>query len=165
MLSLADIPFERREVLPLLGLDGDRAPDEDFDAHGWCRPVELWLDDGTPRRVASPLLLAMHTPDEPHPGPLMLELWFEHDGEPLAARVPWTRFAEERVAPLLGPERDVVLALCNPQRKPVPAPPGLGSRTLHFAEGDVTAWLDPAGGTPRILLTAQRWRTTHDDRV
>ncbi|MCR9161035.1 MAG: hypothetical protein ACE37F_11410 [Nannocystaceae bacterium] len=159
MLSVADIPFERRDVLELLGLRGEEAPDEQFDEHGWCRPTEVWLDDGSARCVASPLLIAAHTPDEPLPGPLMVELWVEHEGEPLAVRVPWTRFAEERIAPLLGPERDVVVALCNPQGKPLAPPPGLGGRTLHFAEGDVTAWLEPADGAPRISLTAQRWRT------
>ena len=160
MVSLSDISFEQRDVMALLGLDGEDEPGDEFDAHGWCRPVEVWLDDGHPRRIASPLLVAVHTPDEPDPGPLMIELWLEHEGEPLGVRVPWTRFAEDRVAPILGPERDVVLALCNPQNKPVPPPPEFGSRTLHFAEGDVTAWLEHVGGVPRISLTAQRWRTS-----
>lgn len=160
MVALSDIPFEQWDVMALLGLDGGEAPGDEFDAHGWCRPVEVWLDDGRARRIVSPLLVAVHSPDEPEPGPLMLELWLEHEGEPLAVRVPWTRFAEERVEPLFGPERDVVLALCNPQNKPVHPPAGLGSRTLHFAEGDVTAWLEPGEGIPRISLTAARWRTS-----
>lgn len=160
MDSLADIPFEQHDVMALLGLDGDDAPGDEFDAHGWCRPVEIWLDDGQLRRIESPLLIAAHTPDEPQPGPLVVELWIEHEGEPLAVRVSWTRFAEECVAPRLGPERDVVLALCNPQHKPVPPPVGLGARTLHFAEGDVTAWFEIADDAPRISLTAQRWRTS-----
>lgn len=166
MVTLADIPFQRRPTLPLLGLTPDSARGDDFDEHGWCRPSHVWLDDGTTRRrVDAPLLIAVHTPDELEPGPLTLALWFTHDGESIAARVSWQRFSSEVLPPLLGPETDVVLALCNPGHKPVPAPLALGARTLHFAHGDVTAWLDnPADPEPRapdIRLTAEQWRTCH----
>ena len=159
MLGVTDIPFEQAEVRGLLGLEPDSPSGEDFYVHGWCRPPAVWLDDGTRRRIEAPLLVAIHTPDEPEPGPLHLEFWFDHRGEEVAARVPWERFAVEKVVPVLGPESDVVLALCNPQHKDICRPAGFGGRLLHVAEGDVTAWLDnPRGPTPRIRLTADRWR-------
>ena len=51
MLSVADIPFEQRDVLPLLGLQVGAPTGDDFYEHGWCRPPEVWLDDGVLRRV------------------------------------------------------------------------------------------------------------------
>lgn len=160
MLALADIPFERREPLALLGLDGDEPPGDDFDAYGWCRPEEVWLDDGSLRRVEAPLLLALHTPDAPTPGPLMLEFWIVHEGEALAVLVPWSRFCAERIVPLLGPERDVVLALCNPLRQRVEISAHFAGRRVHVADGDVRAVLDT-----RLRLTAERWRIERADRV
>ena len=158
MLGVADIPFEQGGTRRLLGLEPDSPQGDDFYEHGWCRPSEVWLDDGVLRRIEAPLLIAIHTPDEPEPGPLHLEFWFEVRGEEVAARVPWARFASEKVVPVLDPKTDVVLALCNPQNKDIPAPTGLGERSLHVAQGDVTAWLDnPRGLEPRIRLTADRW--------
>ncbi len=158
MLGVTDIPFEQAETRSLLGLKPDSPRGDDFYEHGWCRPSSVWLDDGRMRRIEAPLLVAIHTPDEPEPGPLHLEFWLDHRGEEVAARVSWDRFAAEKLVPVLGPESDVVLALCNPQRKRVGRPPGFGARSLHVAEGDVTAWLDnPRGPAPRIRLTAERW--------
>jgi len=166
MLSLADIPFERREVDVLLGLRPGAPKGDDFYEHGWARPDAVWLDDDTPRRVAAPLLVALHTPDDPAPGPLVLEFWVDDGGDEVAAQVPWARFARERLAAVLGSERDVVLALCNPLHVPIEVPAVLGGRTLHVADGDVTAWLDePQGAHPRIRLTATRWRTARADRL
>lgn len=152
----------------LLGLtDVLRAePDEDFTGFGWCRPTSIWLEAeaGGMHRVQEPLLIAAHTPDAPKPGPVVLEFWFEHEGDSLVAEVSWTRFAAERVAPLLGPERDVVLAICNPLRATFPVPPGLGTRRLHVASGDVTSWIS-AEDTPyeRLGLRAEHWSTVHAD--
>ncbi len=160
MLGVADIPFEQAPARGLLGLDPNSPRGDDFYEHGWCRPPAVWLDDGRLRRIDAPLLIALHTPDEPESGPLHLEFWFEHRGEEVAARVSWERFAAEKVVPVLGPESDVVLALCNPQHKDVRRTSGFGRRLLHVAEGDVNAWLDdPCGPSPRIRLTADRWRT------
>jgi len=160
MLSVADIPFERRAPLPLLGLEGESPPGDDFDAYGWCRPDAVWLDDGARRRVEAPLLLALHTPDAPQQGPLMLEFWLHHQGEAIAVQVPWARFAAEHVVPLLGPERDVVLALCNPLRQRVVLSSHFADRRVHVAEGDVRAYLDPD-----LRLTADRWRIDRAARV
>lgn len=166
MLSVDDIPFEHQAARNLLGLELDSPQGDDFYVHGWCRPGSVWLDDGRVRCIEAPLLVGVHTPDEPEPGPLCLEFWFEHGGEEVAARVAWERFAARKVVPVLGPEADVVLALCNPQHKPVVRPPGFGARTLHAADGDVTAWLDnPRGPSPQIRLTAQRWRTLDAEPV
>lgn len=166
MLSVDDIPFERKATRSLLGLELDSPQGDDFYVHGWCRPVSVWLDDGRVRRIEAPLLVGVHTPDEPEPGPLHLEFWLEHAGEEVAARVSWERFATRRIVPVLGPESDVVLALCNPQHKRVERPPGFGARTIHAAEGDVTAWLDnPRSSSPQIRLTAQRWSTLDAELV
>lgn len=160
MLGVGDIPFDRAETRRLLGLDPDSPRGDDFYEHGWCRPAAVWLDDGRLRRIDSPLLIAIHTPDEPEPGPLHLEFWFDHHGEEVAARVPWERFAAQKIVPVLGSESDVVLALCNPQHKDVLRAAEFGGRVLHVAQGDVTAWLDkPRGPSPRIRLTADRWNT------
>jgi len=159
MVGVTDIPFERAATRGLLGLEPDSPRGDDFYEHGWCRPPVVWLDDGTVRAIQAPLVIAIHTPDEPEPGPLHLEFWFDHGGEEIVARVQWDRFAVEKVVPILGPESDVILALCNPQNKDVRRPAGFGGRLLHVAEGDVTAWLDdPRGPAPRIRLTADRWR-------
>jgi hypothetical protein len=163
--SIGDIPFEETEALTLLGLHDDSPVGDAFYAYGWCRPAQLMLDDARGQTVLhAPLLLALHTPDEPEPGPLRLEFWVPHDdgdedGE-IAVLVPWLSFANARLPALLGDERDVVLALCNPQHKPVSTPQGLGGRRFHYALGDVRAWLDgDHDGSPSINLTAPNWKT------
>ncbi|MEM6293788.1 MAG: hypothetical protein AAGA54_21110 [Myxococcota bacterium] len=168
MVSLADIPFAQAQPRTLLGLtDAQRAePDEDFTGFGWCRPASVWLEASTSgmHRIVEPLLVAAHTPDEPRPGLLTLEFWFEHDGEPIAVEVSWARFADAFISPLLGEERDVVLAICNPLDVTFTPPAGFGARRLHVASGDVTSWLSGAD-TPRerLGLRATRWNTLHAD--
>ncbi len=161
MLTVQTIPFVAKPPLRLLGLTdaSQREPDHDFSGFGWCRPAAVWLGaSADPRVVESPLLLALHTPDDPDPrAPLTLEFWFEHDGQEVAVQVSWLRFMRERVVPLLGSESDVVVALCNPHRLPLLTE--LGGRRLHYAHGDVTAWLEPHDpDPPRLVLRADAWR-------
>ena len=162
MASIADIPFESRPPLTLLGLDEDSPTGDDFYEHGWCRPPDVVLADASgQRRVQAPLVLALHTPDEPTPGPLLLEFWVWIEGEEVAVTVPWSSFAPARLPAVLGEEADVVLALCNPQDKPVAVPACLGARRFHYAHGDVRAWLEyPAEQLPLLGLQTSRW-TTH----
>lgn len=162
MLALADLPFDRKPPLALLGLDDPQRTevDHDFAGFGWgVVPRVVLADDDDRREVKDALVLALHTPDEPTDAPeLELEFWIEHDGEELAVLVPWRAFAEARVRPLLRDEQgDVVLALCNPDARGIDRPSWLGERRLYHADGDVTAWLDPDGS---IRLQARRWHVS-----
>ena len=160
MKTAKDLPFDRKPALELLGLDDPERTtvDEDFCSSGWGVVPEVVLagSDGQRTTIEQPLVLALHTPDDAEPGPLELEFWLEEDGEELALRISWDAFARKRVQPLLRPEHtDVVLALCNPDGRPIRRPAWLGDRRLHWAEGDVTSWLDVDGS---IRLSARCWR-------
>lgn len=162
MVALADVPFERKPTLALLGLEDEQRieVDREFAGFGWnVLPRVVLADDEQRIALADALVLALHTPDEPTPDRDDLELAFFvlHEGEELELRVPWPKFAETRVRPLLDAAHgDVVLALCNPERREIDRPAWLGSRRLHWAEGDVTSWLDPDG---TIRLQASRWHS------
>lgn len=175
--SLAEIPFEREEVLPLLGLrpgpDGAwrSEPDHDYASFGWAEAEALVLEaeDGTRQIVGPALVLALHSTDEPSPSAGVIELELElHDGsaedaEPLVLRAPLDRFLEVWLPRLPSTAPHVVLALCNPSRLDPELPAALASRHLHYAYGDVLSWLDhdplPAGDPPRIRLHAHQWHT------
>ena len=157
MVTLADLPFEQKPPLALLGLDDEQRAevDHEFAGFGWgvLRHVVL-ADDRGRRELSDALVLALHTPDEPGEA-FELEFWIRHEDEELAVLVPWIAFADARVRPLLGAEhRDVVLALCNPGDREIDRPPWLGDRRLHHADGDVTSWIDPDGS---IRMQAKRW--------
>jgi hypothetical protein len=156
LLALADVLFARKSPLALLGLDDEQRTDVDheFAGFGWSELAHVVLaDDRDRRELEDAFVLALHTPDEPDEGDaLELAFWI---GDDVELRVPWLAFADAHVRPLLRAEhRDVVLALCNPQHRAIERPSGLGDRRLHWADGDVTSWLDPDGS---IRLQATRW--------
>jgi hypothetical protein len=158
MRSIADLPFVRKPAMRLLGLEDEcrTEVDREFAGFGWGVLPRLVLtsDRDPPRAVNDALVLALHTPDEPGED-LELEFWLEHDGEALAVLVPWDAFASAHVRPLLSAvHRDVVLALCNPLHRAIERPVWVADRRLHYADGDVTSWLDPDG---TIRLQATRW--------
>jgi len=167
--SLAEIPFEREDVLELLGLrpgpDGAwrREPDLDYARFGWAEAVTLVLEDaeGRQRVVGPALVLALHSSDEPSPDDAVIELEFElsltGEPEPLVIRAPLDRFLEVWLPRLPWAAPHVVLALCNPLRHDPACPAALGSRRLHYAHGDVLSWLDLE--PPRIRLHAHTWHT------
>lgn len=161
---IADLPFERRAPLELLGIRRGRPePDLEFAGFGWGRLPRLELAGRTVPSIqlVEPLVLALHTPDVHDPAATELELEFELElgSETVSLVVPLARFLEQRVPRLPGDARDIVLALCNPTGMPVRAPSWLEDRRLHWASGDVIAWLDVDDGDERIRLQAERWHT------
>jgi hypothetical protein len=162
-MRLDQLPFEEREPLTLLGIVRGRAEsDREFGGYGYATvpAIELTAAGGPTQVVRDALVIAVHTPDELDEHATELELAFEVelDGELVIALVPLRRFLEERVAALLGDTKDVVLATCNPQDLRPQLPSWLGGRRLHFATGDVIAWLDHHGdGRETISLQAERW--------
>lgn len=172
--SLTELPFARAEPRALLNLHpgqgGHRrtAPEHDYAGFGWTEVDALVLssDDGQRRIVGPALVLALHTADDPPTRPPSqpdaLELLFELDGdedEPLVVLAPFDRFMSAWLPHLPRSAPHVVLALCNPQSITLPPIPSLGSRSLHYAHGDVSSWLDvdddPA--TTQIRLHARAW--------
>ena len=143
VMALTDLPFEQQPPKPLLGLDVDRdEPDLDFAGFGWGHLPAL--TPSTPygaRRLLDALVFAVHTPDEPGDA-LELEFWLDDGDDAIAAMVPWPLFADRILRPRLGAQREVVLAMCNPNNLRIAAPAWLGSHRLHYAEGDVISWLD-----------------------
>jgi hypothetical protein len=174
-LSLAELPFTEQPAWPLLGLDPERRdplPDADHEAFGFCRLGELLLEDteGRITRVARPLVLALHTREDPERLDDDLELEFilhDADGE-YAAVARLSEFLRRRLPPLLDPRPGaVVLALCNPHRTALPRPVLLGDLPLWYGDGDVSASMRRRPGarawtpdTVDILLTAEQWHRT-----
>jgi hypothetical protein len=168
--ALADLPFVERDPWPLLGLDPARTePNRDHDECGFCRLDRVRLEDpgGRVITVERPLVLALHTREDPERLPDDLELEFtlhDADGE-YSAVVLLSEFLRRRAAALLIPRpAAVVLALCNPHRTVLPRPPVLGDLPLYYGHGDVTAWMQRRPGvrvwTPDsvdIILSAERW--------
>lgn len=168
--ALADLPFVERDPWPLLGLDPARTePNRDHDECGFCRLDRVRLEDpgGRVITVEHPLVLALHTREDPERLPDDLELEFtlhDADGE-YSAVVLLSEFLRRRAAALLIPRpAAVVLALCNPHRTVLPRPPVLGDLPLYYGHGDVTAWMQRRPGvrvwTPDsvdIILSAERW--------
>lgn len=156
--SLAELPFERRDALALLHLDGDRdAPDPDYVGFGHARVGALTLAGrGGAVVVRDALVLALHCAD---PGEALdddVELEFvldpAPDGRSVSARL--SRFLAVWLPRLADGERAVVLALCNPRRADVPRPAALPPGVaLYYGVGDVESWYD--GG---VRLRAEAWR-------
>jgi hypothetical protein len=167
MSQIAELPFRERPVTELLALD--RQADPDFDGFGWARVDRLWLAGahGWPRRVDDALVIAVHAADDGAALADDIELDFAVDGRGLPPggsaaegrrglidgvlqRVRATAFLDAWL-PRLPAAGAIVLAMCNPHRATL----ALGT-ALHYATGDVVAWLDPG---PRIRLAAEAWRT------
>jgi hypothetical protein len=161
--AIAEIPLPRMEARVLLGLESARVqPDLAFDRHGWTRVPRLVLQGRRARtELRDPLVLALHSADEPSPDPgeLDLELRVRPD---LSVVAPLSAFLSAHVPAL--PLRDgdeLVLALCNPAGV-VPRWPAGGRRvTVHYAIGDVLSWLDHDGSDepPVVRLSADAWFT------
>jgi hypothetical protein len=170
-LRIEDLPFEEREPLSLLGIvRGRHEPDLEFGGYGWATvpDLELAASHGERSVVHHPLVLALHTPDEPDETTteLEVELEVELDAEIVSVLVPLHRLLEVKVTPLVSGVRDVVLALCNPRALRPTAPPWLPGRRLHYATGDVIAWLDvERDGRETIRLQAERWHALPETRT
>lgn len=180
LTALADLPFVEREPWSLLGLDPahtDRDPDRDHVEFGFCHLAAVRLEDPGDRAlsVERPLVLALHTREDPEPLPdtdADIELEFilhdEHGEYSAVARL--SEFLRRRLPPLLLKDprpAAVVLALCNPLRTVLPDDlirPVLGDLPLYYGHGDVTAWMQRRPGarawtpdTVDIILTAEQW--------
>jgi hypothetical protein len=158
MSSIAELPFVERPVIELLALDRDADPE--FDGHGWAKVDRLWLagDHGWPRRVDDALVIAAHAADDGASLADDIELDFVVDGA--LQRVRASAFLGTWI-PRLPDAAAIVLAMCNPHRAQLAGPPD-ATAMIHYAAGDVRAWLDPGRGrrgADRIRLTAEAWRT------
>ncbi len=155
-MKIADLPFRERPLLELLNLNEERdVPQHDYAGYGWALADSVWLGtaDGAGIPVDGSLVLALHSPDEAEPRRDDVELLFDlSDGT--SVTVPLSRFLEVWL-PRLPAADSIVLALCNPHRA---RPPYRGQTPLHYAEGDVTSWLDRDQGD-RVELIADAWGT------
>lgn len=151
--QIAELPFHERPAPELLALDREDA-DPEFEGYGWARVDRLWLSaaHGAPRRLEDVVVVAVHAADDGAALPDEVELDFAV-GERLV-RVPATAFLRDWL-PRLPRATAVVLAMCNPHRA-VLAGATAGDLPIHYASGDVHAWLDPGD---RIRLAAEAWRT------
>lgn len=151
--AIAELPFRERPALELLALDREGA-DPDFEEYGWARIDRLWLagEHGWPRRLDDVLVIAVHAADDDAGSADDVALDFAVDG--VLKRVPATAFLRGWL-PKLPQAKVIVLAMCNPHRATLACPPGTAA-SIHYASGDVVAWLDPGD---RIRLTAEAWRT------
>jgi hypothetical protein len=151
--AIAELPFHERPARELLALDRDGA-DPEFEGYGWARIDRLWLagEHGPPRRLDDVLVIAVHAADDAPGMADDVALDFAVDG--VVKRAPATAFLRAWL-PKLPPAAAIVLAMCNRHRATLACPPGT-TATLHYASGDVVAWLDPGD---RIRLAAEAWRT------
>lgn len=169
MRSLADLSFEPVDPLRLLGLATEAGPGEEHTLYGWCRlpAVELRGEEQA-LWVESPLVLALHSPDDdeiavPLRGgvPSDINLEFALDAERSAIAL-LSEFLAARAPGLVGDARAIVLALCNPRRARISKPPALAGRRIYYGTGDVVAWLPRdagADGVTHVQLTSDRWYT------
>lgn len=154
MTTLAELPFHARPAHQVLALDRDADPD--YDGYGWTRVDRLWLssEHGWRCRLDDALILAIHAADDGAALTDDVELDFAVGQQLLRTRA--TAFLAAWL-PRLPPVPTVVLAMCNPHRAVLPRVAGAaGGAMIHYAAGDVFAWLDPGD---RIRLAAEAWRT------
>ncbi len=162
---IAEIPFPRLAAHVLLHVDDPErlSPDLTFAGfgHGVVGPLELAAPRQRSIVLERALVLALHTSEIPPPDASEIELEFEletEDEQLTSVLVPLDGFLAVKLPTLLGCERDVVLALCNPLRLAPARPAVLGERTLHYAWGDVLSWLDrDAWGGEQFRLSADAW--------
>jgi hypothetical protein len=150
--GVAALPFRELPAVELLALDRE-GPDPDFDGYGWAKVDRLWLAGayGVRRRLDDVLVIAAHAADDGAALADDVELDFAVAGE--LWRVSAAAFLAGWL-PRLPPASTIVLAMCNPHRAVLARPPG-SAASLHYASGDVVAWLDPG---VRIRLSAEAWR-------
>jgi hypothetical protein len=154
---LADLPLARAHPLDLLALRSERlAPDREYAGFGWAWVSDLELAAPARPSVVLPraLVLALHGADE-QVEPDDIELGLELPGQ--LVRAPLSRVLAAKL-PGLPAAAEIVLALCNPARTIVAAPPALRGARLHYAWGDVTSWLDrDEDGGEHVRLSGRRW--------
>jgi len=150
MTSLRELPFEQAPPMALFGLDPDHdvPVDHEHTRYGWCvlPGVELVGEDQA-LWVASPLVLALHSPDEDQiavprrggvPSDINLEFTLSAADSAIALL---SEFLATRVPAIADTARPIVLALCNPRRARISKPPALAGRRMYYGTGDVVAWL------------------------
>lgn len=175
MDTLHDLAFGPVEPLRLLGLHpGDDQPGHEHTLYGWCRLPGLELaGEGQALWVESPLVLALHSPDEdaiavPRRGgvPSDINLEFALDGDRSAVAL-LSEFLRARAPAIVGDATAIVLALCNPRRARISRPPALAGRRIYYGTGDVVAWLQRREGAAGwslgdeafVRLESDRWYT------
>lgn len=149
--SILDLPFAEGDPRDVLGIGDDDTLDLDYAGSGWTRVDRLWLEDARGVRVVEDaLVLALHSADDgpARPDDVLLELAL-----PDGAVTVWLSAFLARWLPRLPPAPALVLALCNPHRAVLAAPPG-----VHHALGPVDSWLDLDPRGDRLRLTADTWR-------
>ena len=179
--TIAELPFHERPVIELLDLgDASRLEvNRDYAGYGWARVEWLWLDateNSAPRptgratrsllaarvddsreiyAVADALVLALHSMDDAPPVADDVELEFVLAESSVAVLA--SRFLDIWL-PKLPRASAIVLAMCNPHRAAVRV---RGEAPIHYALGDVEAWLDEDEHFPgsRIRLAAPTWCT------
>ena len=160
--SIGDIPFRQRPVRELLNLDVARdAPDPDYAGFGHARTAEVVLEsrDGTRRVVAEPLIVAVHSDDDPELLTDDLEIAFD-DGDPDGGvAVLLSDFLRVWLPRLRGDERAIVLVACNPHRARLPRPANAADIPVFYALGDVESWLQGDDHRQNLHLVAEAWRT------
>lgn len=175
--SIAELPFPERDPLGLLGFDpARREPDLDFYGFGYARVPALVLESrlsGARREVVAPVVFALHSADdgEAYADDVDLEFWIDDDDVPEeeeeAIVVALSLFLERRAAALVGDAPALVLALCNPHAARLRRPPGVAV-PMHYADGDVIAYVDVADDEPaaaQVRLVADRWHELPRDNL
>ena len=154
--TIAQLPFPEGDPVEILRLDRE---DPDFTGTGHCRLDEVWLESrsgAAPVAVASALVLALHSPEEPEAVADDLELEFYEQG----VTVLLSRFLAVWLPRVWKGDPTIVLALCNPLHTVVPAPPAAGGVPVWLGLGDVVSFLDEDEDGGRVRLVADDWRKT-----
>lgn len=161
VLTLGELPFEERPAAELLGLTHDLgAIDVEYTGYGWTRVDRLWLDDGAAVvAVDDALVLALHAADDGAALADDVELEFVLEpGADGGSVLALTSAFLARWLPRLPAAAAIVLAMCNPHRAHLPAPPAAGGTPLFHGLGDVDSWLDTTDDGERLRLRAAGWR-------
>jgi hypothetical protein len=150
--SILELPFVEGEGVDVLGIGDRTTVDDQYTGFGWTRVERLWLADarGTAREIVAPLVLALHAADD---GPARADDILLEFALPEQVVTVWLTSFLERWLPRLPAAPAQVLALCNPHRAVLAAPPG-----IHHALGAVDSWLDLAPGGDQLRLVADAWR-------
>jgi hypothetical protein len=171
--SIAALPFRERGALELLNLDVHReAPDPDYAGYGFARVEGVGLEqrDGAPMRlVREPLLIAVHSADEPEALSDDIELAFvvPEVAPGYEVSVLLSDFLRIWLPLLLAPPpgqtpaavRPIVLVVCNPHHARIARPLAAGGAAVHYPAGDVESWLELDAGPAGLRLVADAWLT------
>jgi hypothetical protein len=158
-VKIRDLPFRERPVLELLALDHpERAePDLDYAGFGWARVPSIYLQRGDRDdlvRVDDALVIAVHSADDAPAHADDLDLEFDLGAGRAGAAVMASAFLDAWLPALPRDAAATVVVACNPHRATLRRP-AAASGPLHYAHGDVIAWLDE--DLDRIRLAADAW--------